>query len=155
MVAALSQLYHSGSMISYTDDPAGVTADQLHGFFVGWPNPPTPDAHLRLLHGSDLVELAIHEETGQGVGFATARTAGVLSAYIPLLEVLPEYQGRGFASELVRRLLKRLDHLYMIDLLCDADLQPFYEKLGMRPAGGMLIRNYARQSGGSLHGPLM
>lgn len=136
-------------MISYTDDPTVVTTDQLQGFFVGWPNPPTPDAHLRLLHGSDLVELALVKDTGQVVGFVTAITDGVLSAYIPLLEVLPEHQGRGIASELVRRLLKRLDHLYMIDLLCDAELQPFYEKLGMRPAGGMMIRNYARQSGGS------
>jgi len=150
LLAALSQLCHSGGMISYTDDPTGVTADQLHGFFVGWPNPPTPGAHLRLLHGSGLVELAIHEDTGQVVGFATAITDGVLSAYIPLLEVLPEHQERGIASELVRRLLKRLDHLYMIDLLCDAERQPFYEKLGMRPAGGMMIRNYARQAGGSL-----
>lgn len=135
-------------MISYTDDPTVVTTDQLQGFFVGWPNPPTPDAHLRLLLGSDLVEIALVKDTGQVVGFVTAITDGVLSAYIPLLEVLPEHQGRGIASELVRRLLKRLDHLYMIDLLCDAELQPFYEKLGMRPAGGMMIRNYARQSGG-------
>jgi len=137
-------------MIHYTDDLAAVTADRLQGFFVGWPNPPTPDTHLRLLHGSDLVELAIHEDTGQVVGFATAITDGVLSAYIPLLEVIPKYQGQGIASELVRRLLKRLDHLYMVDLLCDEDLQPFYERQGMWPAGGMMIRNYARQSGGSL-----
>lgn len=147
MLAALSQLCHSGGMISYTDDPAVVTANQLHGFFVGWPSPPTPGAHLRLLRGSGLVELAIHEDTGQVVGFATAITDGVLSAYIPLLEVLPAYQGKGIGSELVRRLLSRLDHLYTVDLLCDADLQPFYEQQGMRPTVGMMSRRYARQSG--------
>lgn len=134
-------------MIHYTVDLAGVMADQLQGFFVNWPNPPTPDTHLRLLHGSDAIELATDEETGQVVGFATAITDGVLSAYIPLLEVLPGYQGRGIGSELIRRLLKQLDHLYMIDLICDADLQPFYEKQGLRPASGMMVRNYARQSG--------
>lgn len=137
-------------MIRYTDYVSGITADQLQGFFVDWPNPPTPDTHLRLLHGSDAVELATDEETGQVVGFATAITDGVLSAYVPLLEVLPAYQGQGIASELVRHLLKKLNHLYMIELLCDADLQPFYEKLGMRPATGMMIRNHARQSGGAL-----
>lgn len=137
-------------MIRYTDYVSGITADQLQGFFVDWPNPPTPDTHLRLLHGSDAVELATDEETGQVVGFATAITDGVLSAYVPLLEVLPAYQGQGIASELVRHLPKKLNHLYMIDLLCDADLQPFYEKLGMRPATGMMIRNHARQSGGAL-----
>jgi hypothetical protein len=46
----------------------------------------------------------------------------------------------------VRRMFARLAHLYMVDLLCDPELQPFYERLGMRPASGMLLRNYARQS---------
>ncbi len=61
--------------------------------------------------------------------------------------MLPEYQGRGIGSELLRRMLERLRTLYMIDLLCDPDVQPFYERLGMRRATGMLIRNYDRQSG--------
>jgi len=134
-------------MISYTDDLGRITAEQLRGFFVDWPNPPTPETHLRLLHGSGAVELAVDEATGQVVGFVTAVTDGVLSAYIPLLEVLPEYQGRGIGSELVRRLLSRLEHLYMVDLLCEADLQPFYERQGMRPAVGMMARRYARQAG--------
>ncbi len=136
-----------GRMINYTVDTSGVTADQLQGFFVNWPDPPTPDTHLRLLHGSDAIELAIDAETGQVVGFATAITDGVLSAYIPLLEVLPGYQGRGIGSELIHHLLKQLEHLYIIDLLCDVDFQPFYEKQGLRPASGMMVRNYARQSG--------
>ena len=104
-------------MISYTDDLEVIVADQLRGFFVDWPNPPTPDTHLRLLRGSGAVELAVDDATGRVVGFVTAVTDGVLSAYIPLLEVLPEYQGRGIGSELVRRLLSRLEHLYMVDLL--------------------------------------
>jgi ribosomal protein S18 acetylase RimI-like enzyme len=40
---------------------------------------------------------------------------------LPLLEVLPEYQGQGVGTELVRRLLARLDSLYMVDLCCDAE----------------------------------
>jgi GNAT superfamily N-acetyltransferase len=55
--------------------------------------------------------------------------------------VLPEYQGRGIGSELVRRLLERLGGLYMIDLCCDEDLVPFCERLGMVRAVGMAIRN--------------
>jgi hypothetical protein len=39
-----------------------------------------------------------------------------------------------------------LQHLYMIDLLCDPDVQPFSMRMGMRPATGMLIRNYDRQA---------
>jgi ribosomal protein S18 acetylase RimI-like enzyme len=71
----------------------------------------------------------------------------VLSAYIPFLEVLPEYQNQGIGKELVNRMLKELDEIYMVDLICDKDLQPFYEKVGMLKAAGMIVRNYEMQSG--------
>jgi len=134
-------------MIRYTDSLEGITPELLAGFFVGWPNPPSPETHLRLLAGSMAVELAVDPATGTVVGFINAVGDGVLAAYIPLLEVLPEYQGRGIGGELVRRMLARLDGLYMVDLLCDPALQPFYARFGMRPSQGMLIRNYGRQSG--------
>jgi ribosomal protein S18 acetylase RimI-like enzyme len=134
-------------MITYTDSTAGVSLVNLRGFFVGWPNPPAPETHLRILNGSDAVVLARDEASGAVVGFITAISDGVSCAYIPHLEVLPEYQGRGIGSELARRMLEKLSRLYMIDLLCDPDVQPFYARLGMHPATGMLIRNYDRQSG--------
>jgi ribosomal protein S18 acetylase RimI-like enzyme len=124
-----------------------ITAVQLHGFFVGWPNPPSPETHLNILRRSDAAVLAIDEETGRVVGFINALSDGVLSAFIPLLEVLPEYQGCGIGSELVQRLLAQLGNLYAVDLLCDADVQPFYARLGMQTAQGMMLRNYDRQSG--------
>lgn len=134
-------------MISYIHTSEGITADQLRGFFDGWPQPPSPETHLRLLANSDEVVLAIDEESGNVVGFVTAITDRVLSAYIPLLEVLPGYRQRGIGSELVRKLLARLNGLYMIDLLCDPSLQPFYASLGLRPATGAMMRNYKHQSG--------
>ena len=81
------------------------------------------------------------------VGFITSVSDGVLSAYIPFLEVLPEYQSKGIGKELISRMKKKLNHLYMIDLLCDEKLIPYYEKLGMRKAVGVIIRNYGNQSG--------
>jgi predicted N-acetyltransferase YhbS len=63
------------------------------------------------------------------------------------LEVLPSWQGRGIGTELMRRMLDTLAGIYMVDLLCDEELQPYYERLGMRRATGMLVRNYAAQSG--------
>ncbi len=134
-------------MIVYAETAETLTAQQLSGFFVGWPNPPTPETHLRLLEGSDEVVIAQDDATGQVVGFITAITDGVLSAYIPLLEVLSVYQGQGIGSELVRRMLAKLADLYMVDLLCDSNMQPFYERLGMRPTTGMVRRNYDRQAG--------
>lgn len=133
-------------MITYLDSAAGVRADQLHGFFVGWPNPPAPEAHLRILRGSDHVVLAQDAESGTIVGFVTAISDGVSVAYIPHLEVLPPWQGRGIGTELMQRMLHALRDLYAVDLMCDADVQPFYARLGMRPSTGMIQRNYARQS---------
>jgi len=134
-------------MIHYTSHPDNITPAQLQGFFVGWPNPPAPETHLRILQNSDEVVLALDEDTGQVVGYITAITDGVIAAYIPLLEVLPEYQGQGIGSELVRRMLDRLADFYMVDLLCDARLQPFYARFGMTPVTGMMLRRYDRQTG--------
>ncbi len=135
-------------MIVYTDSLEGITADALRGgFFVGWPNPPDTETHLRLLKGSDHVLLALDDATGNAVGFVTAISDGVTCAYISHLEVLPPYQGRGIGMELMRRMLEALRELYMIDLLCDEEVQPFYARLGMRRAAGMMVRNYDRQSG--------
>lgn len=127
-------------LIAYTDALTGIEERHLQGFFVGWQQPPSPEKHLRLLRGSDRVALAIDTETGQVVGFVTALTDGVQSAFIPLLEVLPAYQGRGIGQTLMRRMLERLAHIPNIDLMCDPDVMPFYERFGMTPATGMVIR---------------
>lgn len=134
-------------MISYTDSLARISAGNIGGFFVGWPNPPSPETHLKLLRNSDHVVLALDEETGNAVGFVTAISDGVLSAYIPLLEVLPAFQGQGIGRELLRRLLEKLKGLYMVDAICDPELQPFYERLGMRKYTGMTVRRLDKQSG--------
>lgn len=134
-------------MIVYRDNLDGLTPRQLTGFFEGWTDPPSPETHLRILQGSAYVILALNDEHDAVVGFVTAVSDGVLSAYIPLLEVLPDYQGRGIGQELMRRMLRRLEHLYMVDLLCDPELQPYYQRLGMRPASGMMLRHRSRQSG--------
>ena len=127
-------------MIDYTDSLDSIETRHLKGFFVGWPHPPSPETHLRLLSGSDYVVLAIDVETGQVVGFVTALTDGVLSGFIPLLEVLPTYQRRGIGQMLMTRMLDRLGHLANVDLLCDPDVVPFYERFGMMPVQGMALR---------------
>ena len=135
-------------MINYTFTTEGISPEQLKGFFDGWLNPVSPETHLRLLRNSDEIVLAIDRETKRVVGFITAITDHVLSAYIPLLEVLPEYRGQGIGKELVDSMLARLGDLYMVDLICDQELQAFYAKRGMREATGMIMRNYDNQSGG-------
>jgi GNAT superfamily N-acetyltransferase len=134
-------------VIEYTTSLDDVTPDQLEGFFVGWPSPPSHGKHLELLEGSAHVVLA--KDGARVVGFVTAISDGVLSAYVPLLEVLPEYQGHGIGTELVRRLLDRLANLYMVDVICDEDVVPFYERFGLQRLDAALgVRNRSVLSGG-------
>lgn len=135
-------------MIDYKLSAEDINASQLEGFFVGWPNPPNEEIFLKLLKQSYKAVLAMDGD--KVVGFITAISDGVLSAYIPFLEVLPEYQSKGIGEELVSRVKKELSQLYMIDLLCDEGLVPYYEKQGMSKATGMLVRNYEKQKGNQL-----
>ena len=134
-------------MIRYTDTTEGLTPERLRGFFVGWPSPPSPETHLDILRGSHRVVLALDDETGAVIGFVNAISDGVLAAYVPLLEVLPEYRGRGIGRELVTRLQEALGGFYMVDLLCDTDMEGFYSRFGMKPGRAMMLRRYDRQSG--------
>lgn len=134
-------------MITYTDDIGTVSHEQLDGFFVGWEKHPSPEQHLDILKGSDKVVLAIDDEREKVVGFIAAITDGVLSAYIPLLEVLPQYQKQGTGKELAARMLEKLKDFYMIDLVCDPEMQEFYENLGMQKTTAMMLRNYNKREG--------
>lgn len=134
-------------MISYIHNIEELKSDHLKGFFVGWPNPPSPQTHLQLLQKSGEKIVAIDQETSTVVGFITAITDGTLCAYIPLLEVLPGFQGQGIGSKLVEKMLNRLKDYYMIDIVCDDNLFPFYERFKMNCSGAMIIRNYSQQPG--------
>ena len=134
-------------MIRYQTTTDDIDRGMLLGYFNGWPDPPSPDTHLAILNGSDHVVLAMEENPRRVVGFITTLSDGVSCAYIPHLEVITDRQDRGIGSELVRRLREALREIYMIDLLCDDDVIPFYEGLGFQRGGGMAIRNYHNQSG--------
>ena len=127
-------------LIEYNDSIEGISAEMLEGFFDGWLDPPSPQTHLQILKNSDFVILAVDRDCSRIIGFINAISDGILCAYIPLLEVLPEYRRRGIGSELTGRMLAKLESLYMVDLLCDSPLQSFYEVRGMSRAVGMMIR---------------
>lgn len=128
-------------MIRYSITTTDLTVDDLAGFFVGWPRPPAPEQVLSALRGSHRVHVATDEDTGRVVGFVNAISDGVLTAFVPWLEVLPGHQGRGIGAELIRRMLADLGDLYSVDLTCDDELTPFYAARGMLPLRGMGIRN--------------
>jgi GNAT superfamily N-acetyltransferase len=129
-------------VIDYLDDPATLTEDRLRGgFFEGWPSPASAETHLAHLRGAEVAIVAVDADSGDVVGFATAIGDGVLTAFVPLLEVLPAWRGRGIGRELMRRVLARLADRYAVDLVCDPELVPFYEALGGTAGTAVMWRN--------------
>lgn len=127
--------------IEYRTDMHGIDPGMIEGMFVGWPVPPGPERLVQVMAGSHRRVWAL---TGNRVvGYIAAVSDGVLNAFIPWLEVHPDWQGRGVGAELVRRLLAQLADMYAIDLLCDAELLPWYESLGFSRTSGAAIRNRA------------
>ncbi len=131
-------------MIEYIDNIEKIKPSDLKGFWESWLNPPSKEKHWRILKNSEFKILAVDCATGKVVGFVTAISDGVLSVYIPFLEVLPDYRRKRVGSELVKRMPKKVKDFYMIDLTCDKELQVFYEKFGMKKSIGMMIRNHKK-----------
>lgn len=93
-----------------------------------------------ILKNSYRFVLAKHENNV--VGFVNALSDGLKFAFIPMLEVLPEYKRRGIGTKLLNILFEELKNIQNIDLTCDKELQPFYEKFGMVKSCGMVLRKY-------------
>ena len=130
----------------YRTSTEGLSPASLQGgFFEGWSDAPGPETHLKILENSDHVVLAVYK--GEVIGFITALSDGVLSAFITLLEVLPEYQGRGIGQSLMNQIMEEIGDIYMVDLVCDANLSRFYAELGFATTTGMSRRDYRMQSG--------
>jgi GNAT superfamily N-acetyltransferase len=123
--------YRSG----YGYEPGARASD----FFEGWSSAPSEATFHAALRGSYAVEFAIADDD-RVVGFVNAISDGVAAAFIPWLEVVPEYRGRGIGSRLMRRMLDRLGRLYSVDLLCDPPLVNYYRRFGLAPIPGMGLR---------------
>ena len=71
----------------------------------------------------------------QLVGLGNAISDGYLVVYYPHLLVLPEYQGRGIGTELMRRLMARYAGFHQHMLVADGRALDFYRKCGFERAG--------------------
>ena len=129
-------------MIKYQKVLEGITPEQLDGFFVSWKTPLTNEAFYKILKNSAHFVLAIDDEKNTVVGFINALSDGVQFAFIPMLEVIPEYKNRGIGTELMERMLDTLECYDCVDLTCDMSMQPFYQRFKMLKSCGMVIRRY-------------
>ena len=131
-------------MITYYTNLDHITEKDLEGFFVGWKAPLSCQQHYKILENSNYIVLAYDKNKKRVVGFVNALSDEVSFAFIPLIEVLPEFQNKGIGTELLKRMLELLDDISNIDLTCDLELQSFYERFGMLKSTGMILRKYYR-----------
>lgn len=75
------------------------------------------------------------------IGFISALTDHALYAFIALLEVKKFERGKGHGKYLVVEMLKSLEGIYAIDLVCDTELETFYQPLGFAKNTAMIQRN--------------
>ena len=66
------------------------------------------------------------------IGYIDCVSNGVTDAYIQDLMVHPDYQRRGIGTELMTIMINYLKqkHIYMISVVFEESLKPFYEKFG-------------------------
>jgi ribosomal protein S18 acetylase RimI-like enzyme len=131
-------------MIEYRTSLEGISNDELNGFFVDWPEPPSAGKLREILERSYAFIIAFDTNQRTVIGFVTAISDGIFAAFIPLIEVKPEYQRMGIGKEMLRRVETRLASMYSIDLVCDSHLDRFYEGLGYTRVSGYVKRNRGR-----------
>lgn len=66
------------------------------------------------------------------IGYIDSISNGVTDAYIQDLMVCPDHQGRGIGTDLMNKMIEYLTgkHIYMISVVYDECLKPFYERFG-------------------------
>lgn len=108
-------------------------------FFEGWPTKPSYELVMKHFEASH--PLFLLNENSEVIGFISVLTDHALYAFIALLEVRKSERGKGHGKRLVAEMLKTLEGIYAIDLVCDADLEIFYQPLGFAKYGAMIQRN--------------
>jgi len=75
--------------------------------------------------------IAVYDEN-QLVGYIDSISNGVTDAYIQDLMIRPDHQGKGIGTDLINKMIRCLKekHIYMISVVFEESLKPFYDKFG-------------------------
>src|SRR5262249_12006049 len=98
-----------------------------------WSSAEKPELLHKALLASHSLVTAWDEKTLAGLGNTISDSH--LVVYYSHLLVLPEYQGRGIGTEIMRRLMARYDGFHQQILVADSRALNFYRKLGFVRAG--------------------
>ncbi len=108
------------------------------------------DTIKRIVHAANINPLnldwrhfIVAEEDGQIVGIGQIKTHGDGSRELASIATIPERQGQGIASQIIRTLLAReTGELY---LMCRSPLESFYSRFGFRRIGPDEMPPYFRR----------
>ncbi|MCL2433238.1 MAG: GNAT family N-acetyltransferase [Clostridia bacterium] len=120
--------------ITYNDKKKDLPSDQLEKLFiaVGWSDDKddNPEHSKNFNIGHRNSTLVISAWDGERlVGSVRVISDTIFRSVIDALAVLPEYQGKGIGSELVRRCVAQYpDSAWLVET--SAQTAPFYEKQG-------------------------
>lgn len=129
-------------MIILHDSLAQFHPEDFIGFFQGWPRQPSPEQHFQILQSSYALTIAYDSKKHKVAGFVNAISDGIFYAFIPLLEVRPEYRMQQVGSLMLTHLRKRLSTFYAVDAIADHEVSGFYLKAGFSPCDGFVTRNH-------------
>ncbi len=106
-------------MISYSETRE-LPIEQIVDLYRanGWSSADKPELLLKALQNSHAVMSAW--DSGRLVAIANSISDGFLVVYYPHLLVLPDFQGRGIGSELMRRMKAKYAGFHMHMLTADA-----------------------------------
>lgn len=99
---------------------------------VGWSSANKLDELMRALKGAHSLNCAYYN--GRLIGLVKTISDGALVVYVSHLLVLPEYQYKGIASELMNQIMRKYEHFHQKVLLGDNKAFRFYEKFGFKEA---------------------
>lgn len=76
--------------------------------------------------------ICYYDDYNKLIGFLDVVSNGVTDAYIQDVIISPDYQGKGIGTNLMNLAIKKLkeDNIYMISVLFQDSLLPFYKKFG-------------------------
>jgi GNAT superfamily N-acetyltransferase len=98
-----------------------------------WSSADKPKVLLRALANSHTVISAWHGN--KLVALGNAISDGYLVVYYPHLAVLPDYQGKGIGTEIVRRMKEIYADFHQQQIVADGRAIDFYKKCGFVRAG--------------------
>ena len=87
--------------------------------------------------------IAVYEDE-MLIAYVDCVSNGVTDAYIQDLMICPSYQGKGLGTVLMNKMIDYLreKHIYMISVIFEESLKPFYEKLGFNNMLSGQIQTY-------------